>query len=67
MKREGNKKALSYLEDEARYLQRFQSVYQRLSPLERIAIGRSDEIKNLSVETILLEVQRLRQSPQHHV
>eukprot|EP00700_Malawimonas_jakobiformis_P002320 EC723868.1.p3 GENE.EC723868.1~~EC723868.1.p3 ORF type:complete len:84 (+),score=4.25 EC723868.1:322-573(+) len=55
-KRESHKKALAYLEDEARYFKRFLAIYQRLSILEKIAIGRSHEVKNLSLEIIVLEV-----------
>lgn len=66
-KREGNKKCLLYLEDEARYLRKFLAIYQHFTPLEKIAVGRSHEVKNLSMDMILLEVGRVRSSPQTHV
>ncbi|KAJ3452015.1 hypothetical protein M0812_03776 [Anaeramoeba flamelloides] len=48
------KTVLELLQEERQYWIRFSQVYKKLTDLEKISIGLSDEIKNLSVETILL-------------
>ncbi|KAJ3438772.1 hypothetical protein M0812_14785 [Anaeramoeba flamelloides] len=48
------KTVLELLQEERQYWIKFSQVYKKLTDLEKISIGLSDEIKNLSVETILL-------------
>jgi len=56
---DAEREMLDYLERERRYWARFLTVYNQLTPLEKIAIGRSNEVGELSMEmlTDLLEQQ----------
>lgn len=65
VRKEGNRKAMAYLEEEARYFQRLRTVYGSLGPLEKLAIGRANEVKDLSLDLILSEARHLaQQQPQ---